>query len=127
MLVLPNYIYQDFPVTVISTGAYIVSYQCVPIYHWSHVQGTFYQYSAESDYNGAYTSGMDLAHFRILDIELLSKNLDVVPEQTYLVILYIKSTVCMDKISKDANHTIHISRIMHFLNFTRENKNLWLR
>ena len=79
MLVLPNYIYQDFPVTVISTGAYIVSYQCVPIYHWSHVQGTFYQYSAESDYNGAYTSGMDLAHFRILNNELFNKYPYAVP------------------------------------------------
>ena len=41
---------QDFPDTVISTGAYIIFYQGGPIYHGTHVPGPVPQSSSESEY-----------------------------------------------------------------------------
>ena len=79
LIVLYYYRSQDYPDTGISIGAYIVFYQGVPIYHWTHVTGPFSQYSAKSELNSAWTSGMALAHFRMLNIEFLNKYLDVVP------------------------------------------------
>ena len=38
---------------------------------------------------------MDLAHFRILNNEFLNKYTDVVPDQAPLIILDIKSAICM--------------------------------
>ena len=58
--------WQDFPDTGRTTGAYIIFYQGGPIDHGTHVPGTVAQSSAESEYNAAYTSGMALAHFRML-------------------------------------------------------------
>ena len=58
---------------------------------------------------------MDLAHFRILIHELLNKDTYIVPEEDYLIILDIKSDVCMDKNGKDTKHTRHISRIVNFV------------
>ena len=47
--------------------------------------------------------------------ELLNKDPDIVPEEAPLIVLYRKSAMCMDKNGKDAKHTRHISRRMHFL------------
>ena len=59
-------IWQDFPDTGRSTGAYIIFYQGGTIDHGTHVTGSVAQSSAESDYNAACTAGMALAHFRML-------------------------------------------------------------
>ena len=71
--------WKDFPDTGRSTGAYIIFYQCEPIYHGIHVPAPVSQSSAESEYNPACTSGMDLAHFRMLIHVLLNKDPDIVP------------------------------------------------
>ena len=42
-------------------------YQDVPIDHCKHVLGQVAQSSYESYYNAAYTAGMSLAHFRIIN------------------------------------------------------------
>ena len=62
-------------------------YQYVPIYHCTNVLGPVAQSSAESEYNEAYTAVMSLANFSMLNIELLIKYPDVVPEQSPLIIL----------------------------------------
>ena len=51
---------QDFPDTVRSIGAYIIFYQGGTIYY-----GIYVQSSAEIVYNAKFTSGMDLAHFKM--------------------------------------------------------------
>ena len=71
--------WQDFPDTGISTGAYIIFYQGGPIDHGTHVPGPVAQSSAESEYNAECTSGMALAHFRMLNHEFLNKDPDIVP------------------------------------------------
>ena len=76
------------PDTVISTGAYIIFYQCGPIDHAKHVTGPVAQSSAESQYNAACTTGMDLACFRMLIDGFLNKDPDIVPEETPLIVLY---------------------------------------
>ena len=58
---------QDFPGTGRSTGAYIMFYQGGTIDHWTHATGIVAQYISESEYNAAFTEGMSLAHFRILN------------------------------------------------------------
>ena len=58
---------------------------------------------------------MDLAHFRMLINEFLNKDPDIVPEEAPLIILDIKSAVCMAKNSKDTNNTRNITRIVHFV------------
>ena len=73
--------------TGISTGSYIIFYQGEPIDHGKHVPGPFDQSSAESEYNAARTSGMDLTHFRMLMHELLKKYPDIVPEEAPLIVL----------------------------------------
>ena len=78
-MVLPDSRCQECPYTVISTGSYIVFYQGGPIDHWTHVPGPISQYSVESEYNVVCTSGMALAHFRMINNEFLKKNTDVVP------------------------------------------------
>ena len=62
-------------------------YQGVPINNCTHVPGSVSQSSSESDYNAACTSLMNVAHFRIINNELLIKYPDVVPEQAHLIIL----------------------------------------
>ena len=52
---------------------------------------------------------MSLAHFRMLNNELLNKDPDVVPKQVPLIILDSKSAVCMDNNGKGIKHTRHIS------------------
>ena len=60
-------ILKDYTYTDRSTGAYIVFYQYGPIDHCTYVTGTVAQASAESKYNAVCTSGMDLAHFTMLN------------------------------------------------------------
>ena len=69
-----------FPDTGRSTGAYIIFYQGGPIDHGTHVPVPVAQPSAESEYNTAFTSGIVLAHFRMMIHELLNKDPDMVPE-----------------------------------------------
>ena len=57
-----------------STGAYIIFYQGVPIYHGTHVPGPVAQSSVESEYNAACTAGMASAHLRMLIHELLNED-----------------------------------------------------
>ena len=90
-------------------------YQGVPIDHFTHVPGPVAEYSAESEYNAACTVGMDLAHFRIPNKKLLKKYPDVVPLQAPLIILDIKSAMCMAKNGKDKKNTRLISRRTHFV------------
>ena len=58
---------------------------------------------------------MDLAHFRVLNNELLNKDPDVVPEQAPLIILDIKPDTCMYKIGNDTKHTRKVTIIMDFV------------
>ena len=78
-----------------STGAYIIFYQGGPIDHGTHVPGPVSQSSAESDYNAECTAGMALAHFRMLVHELLNENPDMVPMEALLIVLDIKSAMCV--------------------------------
>ena len=70
---------QKIPDTGRSTGAYIIFYQCGPIYHGTHVLDPVAESSAESEYNPSFTAGMDLSNFRMLIRELLNKDPDIVP------------------------------------------------
>ena len=58
--------WQDLPDTRRSKGAYIIFYQGGPSDHGTHVPVPVAQSSAKSEYNSVCTSGMALAHFRIL-------------------------------------------------------------
>ena len=58
---------------------------------------------------------MALAHFRMLIIEILNKDLDIVPEKAPLIILNSKSAVCMANNGKDNKHAIHIARRVNFV------------
>ena len=58
---------------------------------------------------------MALAHFRMLNNESLNKDLDVVQEQAPIIIVDIKSAMCMDNNGKGTKHTRHITRRMQFL------------
>ena len=66
LLAFSDYIWQDFPDTGRSTGAYIIFYQGGTIDHGTHVPGPVAQSSVESEYNAACTAGMALTHFRML-------------------------------------------------------------
>ena len=90
-------------------------YQGGPIDHCTHVPGPVSQYSAKSEYNIAYTSGVALAYFRMLNNEFMNKYPDLVPEHAPIIILDRKSTVYMDNNVKDTKHTRQISKIMHFV------------
>ena len=106
--------WQDCPDTGRSTGSYIIFYQGGPIDHGTPVPVPVAQSSAESEYNAACTSGMALAHFIMLVHELLNEDPYMVPKESPLVVLDIKSSMCMAKNGKDAKHTKHIARRMHF-------------
>ena len=58
---------------------------------------------------------MYLAHFRMLIHEFLNKYPDKVPQEASLIVLDIKSDVCMAKNGKDTKHTRLISRGMNFV------------
>ena len=107
--------WQYFPDTGISTGSYIVFYQGGKIDHGKHVPGTVAQSSSESEYSAAWTTGMALAHFRMLIHEFLNKDPDIVPEEAHLIVLYIKYAICMAKNVKDTKNKKHIERIMHLV------------
>ena len=47
--------------------------------------------------------------------ELLNKDQDIVPEEAPLIVLDIKSAMCMANNGKDTEHTRNIARIMHFV------------
>ena len=106
---------QDCPDTGRSTGAYIIFYQGGPINHGTHVPGPVAQSSAESQYNAACTSGMALAHFRMLIHVFLNKYPDIVPEEAPLIVLDKKSDMCMANTGKDTKHTRHVAKIMHLV------------
>ena len=106
---------QDCLDTGRNKGAYIIFYQGGPIDHGTHVPGPFAQSSAESEYNAACTSGIALAHSRMLIHEFLNKDPDRVPKEDPLILLDSKSAMCMAKNGKDTKHTRHISRRMHFV------------
>ena len=50
-----------------------VFYQSGPIDHWTHVPGPVAQYSSEGEYNTSCTTGMYLAHYRMLHNNFLNK------------------------------------------------------
>ena len=75
-------------------------YQGGPIFHSKHVLGPVAQSNAEIEYNEACTSGMYLSHFRMINNELINKDPYVFPGQEPLIILDIKSAVCMAKNGK---------------------------
>ena len=58
---------------------------------------------------------MALAHFRVLVHEFLNEDPDMVPKEAPLIVLNIKSAMCMAKNGKDTKHTRHIARRMHFV------------
>ena len=107
--------WQDFPNTGRSTRAYIIFYQGEPIDHVTHVPGPVSQSSAESEYNEACTTGMALAHFRMLINELLNKDPDIVTEEAPLIVLDSKSAMCMPENGKDTKDTRHIASRMHLV------------
>ena len=115
MITFSDSSWQGFLDTGRSTGAYIIFYQGGPIDHGTHVPGPVGQSSAESEYNAEYTSGMALAHFRMLIHELLNKYQDIVPEEAPLIVLDSKSAMCMANNGKDTKHTRYISRRMYFV------------
>ena len=107
--------WQNCPYTGRSTGVYTIFYQGGPIDHGRHVPGPVAQSFAESEYNSAWTAGMALAHFRMLIHEFLSKDTDKVTEEAPLIILDIKSDVCMAKNGKDTKHTRNIAGRVNFV------------
>ena len=108
-------IWQDFPDTGRSTGAYIIFYQGGPIDHGTHVPIPVAQSSAESEYNTACTAGMAFTNFRMLIHELLNEDPDMVPKEAPLIVLDIKYAMFMAKNGRDTKHTRQIARRMHFV------------
>ena len=101
--------------TGISTGLYIYICQGGLIDHCKHVTCTFSQYGSDSDYNASCTTVMALSNFRILNIELLNKDLYVVLEQAPFIILDRLLAICMDKHGKDTKQTRQIPRRIYFV------------
>ena len=95
--------------------AYIVFYQGGTIDHGTHVPVPFSQLSAESEYNASCTAVMDLANFRMLIHEFLSKYSGIFPEESPLTIPDGKYAVFMANNSKDNKHNSHISRRVNFV------------
>ena len=103
-------------------------YQGGPIDHFTHVPGIISQYSAESEYNVAFTAVMALSHLGMISNELLNKDTYVVQELAPIIILDRKLTICMDNNGKDTKHTIHIVRRMNFVRNSEEcnfHKTVW--
>ena len=78
-------------------------YKVVHIDHCTYVPSPVSQYSAEIEYNEAFTSVMAVSHFRILNNDLINKDADVVPEQATLNILDIKSDLLWPRMFKTPN------------------------
>ena len=107
--------WQDFPDTGRSTGSYMIFYKGGPIDHVKHVPRLVAQSSAESEYNAACTAGMALSRFRMLVHELFNEDPDMVPQEAPLIVLDSNYAMCMANNVKDAKHTRHIARIIHFV------------
>ena len=45
----------------------------------------------------------------------MNKDTDIFPEEAPLVVLYIKSSMCMANNGKDTKHTRHTARIIYFV------------
>ena len=58
---------------------------------------------------------MALAHFRVLINEFLNKDPNIFPEESHLIVLDSKSSMCMANNGKDDKHTRQIARRMHFV------------
>ena len=58
---------------------------------------------------------MALAHFRMLIHEFLKKDTYIVPEESPLIILDIKSAVCIAYNCKYSKHTRNIARRVYFV------------
>ena len=123
-----NSSWKDCADTVISTGEYIIFHQGEKIDHGTHFPGLVDQSSAESEYNTAWTTGMALADFRMLIHEFLNKDLDIVPEEAPLIILYIKYAAYMNNNCKDTKHKIKFLEEVYFLKEWWKMKNVqdWL-
>ena len=80
-----DYIWRDFPDTGRSTGAYIIFDQDGPIEHGTHFPVQISKPSTESEYNAAFTAGMDFTHFRILIHEFLNKDPDIFLEEAPII------------------------------------------
>ena len=93
----------------------MIFYQGGPIDHCTHVSGPVSQYSAESEYNAACAPGRALAHLIMLIHKLLNKNPYIIPEESPLIVLDSKSSMCMAKNGKYTKHTRHIARRIHFV------------
>ena len=106
-----DYSWQDYPDNGRITGAYILLHQVGPIDHGIRVPGPVSQSSAESEYNAACTIGMVLANFIILIHILLNKDPYIVTDEDPLIVLDIKSALCMAENGKDIKQTRHIARI----------------
>ena len=91
-----------------------------PIDHSKHVPGKVSQTSAASECNASCIAGMALSHFIKLNNKLMKKDPNVVPKQSLLIILDIKSDVCMANNGNDTKHTINISRRMHSVKNVKE-------
>ena len=65
---------------------------------------------------------MALAHFRMLINELLKPDPYIVPEGSHLVVLYSKSTMCIDNNGRDTKHTRHIPNRIQLLSNGEEYK-----
>ena len=57
---------------------------------------------------------MSLAHFRVLIHKLLNKDREIVPEEALIIVLDLKSSMCIAKNSKDTKQTKHIARRPEF-------------
>ena len=58
---------------------------------------------------------MDLAHYRMLNNGSKNKDPYVFPEQSPLIILDIKSDICMENNGKDTKQARHIYRRTYFV------------
>ena len=77
--------------------------------------GTLVQPISVREYSESCTSGTDLAHFRMLIHELLSKYIDIGTQEAPLLILDSKYNACMSNTGKYTKHTRHIPRRVHFV------------
>ena len=63
----------------------------------------------------------------MLNNQFLNKDPYVISTQETLIVLDIKSSVCMDNDDKDTKHNLRMTLIIHVLSFISENNNLVLR
>ena len=89
-------------------------YQGGPIDNLTHVPGTVAEYSSESEYTAAFTAEMYLAHFMMLHNDFLSKDTDMLPEQSPIIIFDGKPAVFMAKSGKNTKHQTHFQKNAFF-------------